>query len=61
MEVWIIRCQQQWASPWSYLSMCKWIEWQKSFFWARKKWSEDKFSLELWEKIAKELKNKTKI
>ena len=52
--------RQEWTSSWSNLSICKWIEWQKSFFWARKQWSDEKFSLDLWKIIAEELKNKTK-
>ena len=56
MEVWIIRCQQQWATPWTNLSICKWIKWRQSFFWARKSWTKGKFSLDLWKQIALELK-----
>jgi len=56
VDIWIIRCKQQWASPWTNYSICKWIKWEKSFFWARYKWTNTKFSLELAQKVIKEFK-----
>ena len=43
--------RQEWTSHWSNLSICKWIKRQKSFFWARKKWSDEKlFTKKIYEK-----------
>ncbi len=54
LEVWILVCGKTWVWPSAGISYCRWLkDWR--YFVARKKWTEDKFSLELAQKVIQEL------